>query len=76
MAGAIPLTLMKRNHRTLTTRIFATCVTLLETTADRLDPWWPGGMDYQKLNVILFCLCLPLILIASLVLNVLLLLAH
>jgi hypothetical protein len=37
--------------------------------ARKLDPVWPGGMDYVKLNVILFCLVLPLILAASLALN-------
>ena len=34
-----------------------------------LDPVWPGGMDYVKINVILFCILLPMILIAPLGLN-------
>ena len=46
------------------------CANLLHWLAGKLDPVWPGGMDYVKINVILFCVLLPIILIASLALNV------
>jgi hypothetical protein len=48
---------------------FNLCANSLHWMARKLDPVWPGGMDYVKLNVILFCLVLPLILAASLALN-------
>lgn len=41
----------------------------LHWLASTLDPVFPGGMTYVKINVLLFCLILPLILIASLALN-------
>jgi hypothetical protein len=37
--------------------------------AGKLDPFWPGGMNYVKINVILFCIILPVDLLASLTLN-------
>ena len=46
---------------------------LLVRTAAKLDPIWPGGMDYVKINVIVFCVLLPIILVGSLALNVILL---
>ena len=49
---------------------FIFCVDLLEYSAKILDPYWPGGMDYVKINVILFCIVLPAILGLSLALNV------
>ena len=49
--------------------IFNACANSLAWAAGRLDPFWPGGMNYVKLNVILFCLVLPLVLLASLTLN-------
>ena len=52
---------------------FSLCVDALEFTAKVLDPIWPGGMNYTKINVILFCIVLPLILVGSLALNVVLL---
>ena len=53
--------------------VFCLCVTLLERAAAILNPVWPGGMDYVKVNVILFCILLPIILVGSLALNVCLL---
>ena len=37
--------------------------------ANALDPIWPGGMDSVKINVLLFCVLLPIILVGSLALN-------
>ncbi len=45
------------------------CANSLHWMAKWLDPAWPGGMDYVKLNVILFCLVLPVVLFVSLGLN-------
>jgi hypothetical protein len=39
--------------------LFNACANSLHWMAKRRDPYWPGGMDYGKLNVILFCLILP-----------------
>ena len=49
---------MIMKHSTFTERVFRGCVDLLETSAAFLDPYWPGGMDYIKINVILFCILL------------------
>lgn len=49
--------------------LFNLCANSLHAAAKALDPVWPGGMDYVKINVILFCIMLPVILIASLGLN-------
>jgi hypothetical protein len=49
--------------------VFNLCANSLHWLAGKIDPVWPGGMDYVKINVILFCIILPLILIASLALN-------
>ena len=49
--------------------VFNLCANSLHAAAKALDPVWPGGMDYVKINVILFCIVLPIILIASLGLN-------
>jgi hypothetical protein len=49
--------------------MFNACANSLHWMAAKLDPWWPGGMDYVKLNVIIFCFVLPVILLASLGLN-------
>ena len=49
--------------------LFELCVQALLVTAEKLDPIWPGGMDYIKINVLLFCVLLPIILVGSLVLN-------
>jgi len=54
---------------TVTEFVFCACVSLLERAAKTLDPIWPGGMDYVKINVILFCVLLPIILVGSLALN-------
>lgn len=48
---------------------FNLCANSLHWLAGKLDPVWPGGMDYVKVNVILFCVLLPIILLASLALN-------
>lgn len=53
---------------------FNLCANLLHWLASKLDPVWPGGMDYVKVNVILFCVLLPIILLASLALNLVFLL--
>jgi hypothetical protein len=53
--------------------VFDLCVVFLVWAAKKLDPVWPGGMDYIKINVILFCIVLPAILVGSLALNVCLL---
>lgn len=48
---------------------FNRCANFLQAAAKALDPIWPGGMDYVKINVILFCIVLPILFIASLALN-------
>jgi len=48
---------------------FNLCANFLHWLAGKLDPVWPGGMDYVKINVIGFCIILPIVLIASLALN-------
>ena len=53
---------------------FCACVDFLEWAAKKLDPITPGGMDYVKINVILFCVLLPIILLVSIGLNIWLLL--
>lgn len=53
---------------------FDACVLLLQLAAEKLDPYWPGGMDYVKINVILFCIVLPAVMGLSLALNVVLVL--
>jgi len=53
---------------------FNLCANSLSWAASKLDPVWPGGMDYVKINVILFCVVLPVVLIVSLGLNLALLL--
>lgn len=55
-------------------KAFDLCVGFLVWLAELLDPVWPGGMDYEKINVILFCVILPVVLLASLGLNLVLLL--
>ena len=50
-------------------RIFELCAGSLHWAASKLDPYWPGGMDYVKINVILFCIILPVVLAISLGLN-------
>jgi hypothetical protein len=49
--------------------VFNGCANFLHGLASKLDPICPGGMDYVKINVILFCIILPVILVASLALN-------
>jgi len=49
---------------------FELCVDALLIAADKLDPIWPKGMDYQKINVLIFCVAGPIIFAASLALNV------
>jgi hypothetical protein len=52
---------------------FDLCADSLHWLARKLDPIWPGGMDYVKINVI-GCAALLAILAASLGLNLLFLL--
>ena len=54
--------------------MFNLCANSLHWLARKLDPVWPGGMDYVKINVILFCFILPVILLGSLGLNLAILL--
>lgn len=54
--------------------LFNACANSLHWVAAKLDPYWPGGMDYVKINVILFCGVVPAVLLASLGLNLALLL--
>lgn len=54
--------------------VFGWCVGLLVLLALKLDPIWPGGMSYMKINVLLFCILLPAVLVGSLGLNIFLLL--
>ena len=65
---------VEQETMTITEFVFCQCVTLLQKSAALLDPVWPGGMDYVKINVILFSVMLPIILFGSLALNVVLLL--
>ena len=48
---------------------FYLCANSLHWLAGKLDHLWQGGIDYFKINVILFCIVLPIILLASLALN-------
>ena len=50
-------------------RSFALCVKLLGRASEKADPWFPGGMDYVKINVIIFCIILPIVLGLSLLGN-------
>jgi len=49
--------------------VFNLCANSLVWLAQKLDPIWPGGMDYVKINVILFCIVLPIVLFLSFALN-------
>ena len=50
--------------------MFNLCANSLDWAARKLaPPWWSGGMDYVKINVILFCIVLPVVLAVSLGLN-------
>ena len=61
---------MRRNHeQDHWHTAFDLCANSLVWLANKIDPVIPGGMDYVKINVILFCIILPLILVASLALN-------
>jgi hypothetical protein len=48
---------------------FNLCANSLHWLAGKLDPLWQGGIDYVKIKFILFCIVLPIILLASLALN-------
>jgi len=56
-------------------KAFDLCVDALEFTATKLNPIWPGGrgMDYRKINILIFCVAGPAVFAASVGLNVLLL---
>jgi hypothetical protein len=58
-----------KNNHCLWNNVFDACVIQLTEAAERLNPYWPGGMDYVKINVILFCIILPIVLGLSLALN-------
>ena len=62
-----------QQHPNLWQWVFDLCVVFLVWAAKNLDPVWPGGMDYIKINVVLFCIVLPVVLAGSLALNVYLL---
>lgn len=51
---------------------FELCVDALLIAADKLDPIWPGGMDYKKINVLIFCVAGPALFAASVGINVVL----
>ena len=51
---------------------FELCVDVLLIAADKLDPVWPGGMDYKKINVLIFCVAGPVIFAGSVGLNIVL----
>jgi len=53
-------------------KAFDLCVDALEFTATRLDPYFPGGLDYRKINILIFCIAGPAIFAASVGLNVVL----
>jgi len=54
------------------TEAFGLCVDALEFAAKWLNPIWPGGMNYTKLNVLLFCVLGPIIFASSVGLNIVL----
>ena len=61
---------MKKENE-LWAHVFGACVWILEESAKVLYPYWPGGMNYVKINVIVFCIVLPVVLVVSLGLNLL-----
>jgi hypothetical protein len=50
--------------------VFNACANSLQWTAAKLNKVTPGGMDYVKINVLIFCVVLPIVLLVSLGLNV------
>lgn len=50
--------------------LFNLCANSLQAAAKKINPYVPGGMDYVKINVILFCVIVPVVLVGSLGLNV------
>jgi hypothetical protein len=62
----------KKNNCEKYRKPFELCVDALLIAADKLDPYWPGGMDYKKINVLLFCVVGPALFAASVALNVVL----
>ncbi|MEI8285546.1 MAG: hypothetical protein WCG52_11230 [bacterium] len=51
---------------------FELCVDALLIAAEKPDPIWPGGMDYKKLNIIIFCIAGPIVFAGSVGLNIVL----
>jgi hypothetical protein len=49
--------------------LFNLCANSLQWTAQKLNRVTPGGMDYVKINVLIFCIIVPAVLLASLGLN-------
>ena len=62
--------MFKDNENGIWHAAFNACANFLQWLASKLDPITPGGMDYVKINVILFCIVLPIVLLASLALNI------
>lgn len=50
--------------------LFDLCMRALDGLANWMDPWFPGGMDYVKINVIIFCFIGPALFAGSVGLNV------
>jgi hypothetical protein len=62
---------MKRNCQKYH-KAFDLCVDALEFTATKLDPYFSGGLDYRKINILIFCVAGPIIFASSVGLNVVL----
>lgn len=66
---------MRKDRRDLWERVFDAVAGSLQWLATKLDPFIPGGMNYVKINVIGFCVILPVVLLTSFGLNAWFLLA-
>jgi len=53
-------------------KAFDLCVDALEFTATTLHPYFPGGLDYRKINILIFCVLGPIIFASSVGLNIVL----
>lgn len=63
---------MKTNDCEKYRNAFEACVMGLQFAAQKIDPYFPGGMDYKKINVLIFCVAGPLVFAGSVALNVVL----
>ncbi len=61
----------KMNHNQYH-QAFDLCANALHYSAKKLDPYWPGGMNYVKINVLIFCVACPIIFMGSVALNIIL----